>query len=400
MSFPCLLGLNADGYISAAVFGYVLELHTGVEAAVPVDEYFLFAYLAKAGLFVPDSINFRGELIHEQIGDRSYLPPLLAHHVAKAVGVARVEERVHSRRDLLCSELFEIQDIVVQLWERLLGIDELHQRLRLIFQQQFQVRIEESGICSALGTIPAVVRHIDDNAPALAPFQEVLVEKRAVGSDDEAVRSECFDVIFYGVLIQQRLASEEVYRIRITAAVYEVRYLIAGLAADAAVFRIKMPLVAIAAPELAFIRDTYSIVHFILDVYDLYDKIEEDVLVELGLLILQLDELRSEEFFSCLIGYIRDNKSVFGMIFSHNGTNDLREKFGKLMEGLFRKLISEQKDSRLNDGHIEYLSCYRAQGCIAVVEKCVLGDLSEPESFIVGILSDLDKNTENFIMKN
>ncbi|SEL26460.1 transcriptional regulator, TetR family [Ruminococcus sp. YRD2003] len=137
-----------------------------------------------------------------------------------------------------------------------------------------------------------------------------------------------------------------------------------------------------------------------LDVYDLYDKIEEDVLVELGLLILQLDELRSEEFFSCLIGYIRDNKSVFGMIFSRNGTNDLREKFGKLMEGLFRKLISEQKDSRLNDGHIEYLSCYRAQGCIAVVEKWVLGGLSEPESFIVGILSDLDKNTENFIMKN
>ena len=136
-----------------------------------------------------------------------------------------------------------------------------------------------------------------------------------------------------------------------------------------------------------------------LDVYDLYDKIEEDVLVELGLLILQLDELRSEEFFSCLIGYIRDNNRIFGMMFSRNGTNDLREKFGRLMEGLFRKLISEQRDSRLDDEQIEYLSCYRAQGCIAVVEKWVHSGFSESESFIVRTLADLDQNTEKLILK-
>ena len=48
-----------------------------------------------------------------------------------------------------------------------------------------------------------------------------------------------------------------------------------------------------------------------LDVYDLYDNIEADVLVELGLLILRLDDIRSDEFFSCLIGYIDENKSIF-----------------------------------------------------------------------------------------
>jgi len=136
-----------------------------------------------------------------------------------------------------------------------------------------------------------------------------------------------------------------------------------------------------------------------LDVYDLYDKIEEEILVELGILILQLDELRSEEFFSCLIKYISENKSVFGMMFSHNSTNKLREKFSKLMEGLFRKLISEQKERKLNDERIEYLSCYRAQGCIAIVEKWVQSGYSESEKFIVKILADLDQNTENLIFK-
>ena len=159
------------------------------------------------------------------------------------------------------------------------------------------------------------------------------------------------------------------------------------------------PLHKITVQEIADKSDVNRVTFYkhYLDVYDLYDKIEEEVLVELGLLILQLDELRSEEFFSCLIAYIRDNKSIFGMIFSRNGTNDLREKFGKLMEGLFRKLISEQKDSSFDDERIEYLSCYRAQGCIAVVEKWVRSGYSEPESFIIKILADLDQNTGNFI---
>ena len=82
-----------------------------------------------------------------------------------------------------------------------------------------------------------------------------------------------------------------------------------------------------------------------LDVYDLYDKLEADVLVELGLLILQLDEMRSEEFFSCLIGYISDKRNIFRMIFSPIGTNRLRDKFGRLMEGLFSKLTAEKLES-------------------------------------------------------
>ena len=134
-----------------------------------------------------------------------------------------------------------------------------------------------------------------------------------------------------------------------------------------------------------------------LDVYDLYDKLEADVLVELGLLILQLDEVRSEEFFSCLIGYVADNRSIFRTMFSPNGTNHLRDKFGRLMEGLFRKLTAEKLERGLSDNKIEYFSCYRTQGCFAVIEKWVLGGLSEPKEFIIKTVSELDSNTEKLI---
>ena len=134
-----------------------------------------------------------------------------------------------------------------------------------------------------------------------------------------------------------------------------------------------------------------------LDVYDLYDKIEEDVLVELGLLILQLDELRSEKFFAYLIDYIYNNKSIFKMMFTPNGTNRLRDKFSRIMEGLFRKLISEQQNRSLTDDKIAYYSCYRAQGCIAIIEKWVIADLAEPKELIIKIISELDNNTEKLI---
>ena len=137
-----------------------------------------------------------------------------------------------------------------------------------------------------------------------------------------------------------------------------------------------------------------------LDVYDLYDKIEADVLVELGLLILRLDDIRSDEFFSCLIGYIDENKSIFKMMFSPNGTNKLREKFSKLMEGLFRKIICEKKNTDISDNRIEYLSCYRTQGCIAIIEKWVAGGLSEPKEFIIKTVSVLDDNTEKLILNS
>ena len=41
-----------------------------------------------------------------------------------------------------------------------------------------------------------------------------------------------------------------------------------------------------------------------LDVYDLYERVEKDILIEWSSLILQLEELEAEEFFKCLVSYI------------------------------------------------------------------------------------------------
>ena len=129
-----------------------------------------------------------------------------------------------------------------------------------------------------------------------------------------------------------------------------------------------------------------------LDVYDLYEKLESDVLVELGLLILRLGELSEEDFYEGLLDYISDNRAVFAMIFSPNSTGAIRDKFAKLMEGLFRQMTTEEGVSEESD-MIEYYGCYRAQGCLAVIGRWVAGGLSLPKERVREILSELDGNT-------
>ncbi len=68
-----------------------------------------------------------------------------------------------------------------------------------------------------------------------------------------------------------------------------------------------------------------------LDVYDLYDKAEQDIMVDLGMLVLQLEELPSDQYFTHLINYIDDNRPIFRMMFSPNSTSKLRDRFNRCL---------------------------------------------------------------------
>ena len=136
--------------------------------------------------------------------------------------------------------------------------------------------------------------------------------------------------------------------------------------------------------------------HF-LDVYDLYEKLENETLIELGILVLRLEELPAEEFYTHLIDYIYDNTTVFRMIFSPNSTGELRDKLNKLIEGVFRQIQSEKLSADLGDKMLEYMSCYRAQGCLALISKWVMSGFEEPKEFIIKTASKLDSNTEKVL---
>lgn len=137
--------------------------------------------------------------------------------------------------------------------------------------------------------------------------------------------------------------------------------------------------------------------HF-LEVYDLYDKMERAVLTEMGLLMLELKDLKIEEFYAQLVKYIDDNKAVFRLIFCPNSSAALRSKFTKLIEGVFHQILSEDKNVELKDVHLSYQNCYRAHGFISVIEKWVNEGFKESDRFIIDTISELDLNTQDLIM--
>ena len=122
------------------------------------------------------------------------------------------------------------------------------------------------------------------------------------------------------------------------------------------------------------------------DVFDLYDKMEEETLIELGLLALRLEELPTEAFFTQFLDYISDNRVIFGMVFSPNSTGQLRAKLSNMIEGIFRQVESEKTGTP---------SRYRAQGCLAVISMWVRDGFHEPQAFIVKTISELDSSTES-----
>ncbi len=134
-----------------------------------------------------------------------------------------------------------------------------------------------------------------------------------------------------------------------------------------------------------------------LDIYDLYEKMEKDVLAELGMLILKYQESDSEDFASGMVDYIFNNPEIFKMIFSAHNTGVMRDKFGKMVEGLFRVMQSEKAGTDYSDRRLSYYCSYQASGCISVFEKWVRDNFDQPKDFIIKTITDLNKHIDDYI---
>ena len=134
-----------------------------------------------------------------------------------------------------------------------------------------------------------------------------------------------------------------------------------------------------------------------LDIYDLYEKMEKDVLAELGMLILKYQESDAKDFASGMVDYISDNPEIFKMIFSAHNTGVMRDKFEKMVEGLFRVIQSEKTDMDFSDSRLNYYCSYHASGCISVFEKWVHDNFDQSKDFIIKTIADLNKHTDEYI---
>ena len=133
------------------------------------------------------------------------------------------------------------------------------------------------------------------------------------------------------------------------------------------------------------------------DIYDLYDQFENEVLSDLGLLMLKFHENPSRDFGLDLVDYIADNPHISKMMFSPYNTGELRHNFLNMIEGIFRLIQTENNSLDIHDVRTDYYAAYWACGCMAVIEKWVQKDFDQPKDFIIQTILELDAQIERFI---
>ena len=136
--------------------------------------------------------------------------------------------------------------------------------------------------------------------------------------------------------------------------------------------------------------------HF-MDIYDVYEQLEKMIFSELALLITEYGEQLNFEVYPVVFKYIMDNPNYFRMIFSPHNTFTLYHKVLKMVEGLNRVIWSEKYGVDLKDSLVSCAIRYHSNGCLAVIAGWVLSDFQESADFIIKTLSELDKNTQDYL---
>lgn len=136
--------------------------------------------------------------------------------------------------------------------------------------------------------------------------------------------------------------------------------------------------------------------HF-MDVYDAYDQLEELILSDLMLIITEQGEKLNYEVYPVVFKYIMENPKYFRMIFSPHNNSTLYQKVLKMVEGLNRLIWSEKYGVDINDNLVSCVIRYHSNGCLSIIAGWVLSGFKESSDFIIKTLSELDKNTQDYL---
>ena len=159
----------------------------------------------------------------------------------------------------------------------------------------------------------------------------------------------------------------------------------------------KKELKNITVQELADKVDIHRVTlyHHYMDIYDVYEHMEKDILIEIGLLILQYHESPIKQFYASFVEYVEKNPLIFKMIFSPYNTEHLSNKVNQLVEGLLHQIWSESHTA--NNGLLDYTIHYHSVGFMAIISKWVQSDYSQPKEFIINTIVRLDQNIKNIL---
>lgn len=131
------------------------------------------------------------------------------------------------------------------------------------------------------------------------------------------------------------------------------------------------------------------------DVYDLYEKLEQNVILELNKIITN-DPMHSYiQTYYAIIDYLYENQTLSRMLFSDNsGTTQFQKDIYSLIEKKYLDIWKYEAPDTIITDHMRFITTYHVQGLIALIAKWVNHGFSASKEEIISLLKTLDNHIE------
>ena len=130
------------------------------------------------------------------------------------------------------------------------------------------------------------------------------------------------------------------------------------------------------------------------DIYDLYNKIEDEVVKQLSLILTE-DAIHSYEgTYSALITYILENKELSKMLFGSSSMKSFQQRVVKSLEETYLNIwLYEDKLDRVTT-EMKMLTAYNVYGSMAIISKWIEDDFLSSSDEIIVLLKKVNDNFE------
>ena len=131
------------------------------------------------------------------------------------------------------------------------------------------------------------------------------------------------------------------------------------------------------------------------DVYDLYEHLEQNVILELSNIITEDPTHSYEQTYLALIDYFYSNQTLSRVLFSVNsGTTQFQKDIYDLIEKKYLNIWKYEEPNIVITERIQYIATYHIQGFISLISKWVNQNFSLPKDEIASLLKVLDNNID------
>lgn len=129
-----------------------------------------------------------------------------------------------------------------------------------------------------------------------------------------------------------------------------------------------------------------------MDVYDLYEQIENTAFEELSSIIVSDPTHSYDGIYNVIIDYIYKNSKMCCLFFDKSSNQNFYDRISAFLEERYSEIyLYENNETEITE-EWKYLICYHVQGCISIISRWAKANYTFPKEKLTDIIERADTN--------